>query len=287
MSAQPIPSYPPIASATVAGLVSAGAQTFAGVKTFAVFPSIPGLSGTNTGDVTLGAVGSSPNANGATLSGQAFNLQPASATQPGVMTTGAQTIAGAKTFSSALGVNANLTIDGSVIGNAGAASAIVSGYATVGGAASNYWYGSGSTAMGLWSNKTDGAGAVGCWVDTLNTFSTAGTKLFRISNNSAERFSFGKDGDVLQYGTDSSGSPGAATINKGCGVSAIASGATTVVVTNSLVTTTSQVFITWHGDLGVQTKAPWVTRASGSFTVNVQAAPGAAVAFSWEVRTLI
>jgi len=43
------------------------------------------LSGTNTGDVTLTAVGASPNADGASLSGQALTLQPASTSFPGVM----------------------------------------------------------------------------------------------------------------------------------------------------------------------------------------------------------
>ena len=43
-------------------------------------------NGTNTGDVTLTAVGSTPNANGASLSGQALTLQPANANFPGVMT---------------------------------------------------------------------------------------------------------------------------------------------------------------------------------------------------------
>lgn len=41
------------------------------------------LSGTNTGDVTLAAFGSTPNANGLSLSGQALNLQPADATHSG------------------------------------------------------------------------------------------------------------------------------------------------------------------------------------------------------------
>lgn len=57
------------------------------------------ITGTNTGDVTLAAVGSSPNANAASLSGQVLNLQPADASFPGVVTTGTQTIAGNKTFS--------------------------------------------------------------------------------------------------------------------------------------------------------------------------------------------
>lgn len=43
-------------------------------------------TGTNTGDVTLTAVGSSPSANAASLAGQALTLQPSSATLPGVMT---------------------------------------------------------------------------------------------------------------------------------------------------------------------------------------------------------
>lgn len=54
------------------------------------------LSGTNTGDVTLAAIGASPNANAASLSGQVFNLQPASSSFGGVVTTGTQTFAGLK-----------------------------------------------------------------------------------------------------------------------------------------------------------------------------------------------
>jgi hypothetical protein len=56
------------------------------------------FSGTNTGDVTLAAVGSTPNANGASLSGQVLTLQPADSTFPGVVTTGGQLFAGAKVF---------------------------------------------------------------------------------------------------------------------------------------------------------------------------------------------
>lgn len=59
-------------------------------------------TGTNTGDVTLGAVGSSPNANGASLSGQVITLQPADGSNPGLLTAGAQTIGGAKTFNGQL-----------------------------------------------------------------------------------------------------------------------------------------------------------------------------------------
>ena len=66
--------------------------------TVAEVQTMLGSSGTNTGDVTLATVGSSPNANGASLSGQQLTLQPADGTNPGVITAGAQSIGGAKTF---------------------------------------------------------------------------------------------------------------------------------------------------------------------------------------------
>lgn len=86
------------ASASFPGFLTIGAQTIAGNKTFTGTVTASGLSGTNTGDMTLAAVGAVPNANGASISGQVLTLQPASATQPGVMTIGAQTFAGQKTF---------------------------------------------------------------------------------------------------------------------------------------------------------------------------------------------
>lgn len=70
------------------------------------------LSGTNTGDVVLAPVGSSPNANGASLTGQTLNLQPADATNPGVVSTGAQSIAGTKTFTGDVVVAGDLTVNG-------------------------------------------------------------------------------------------------------------------------------------------------------------------------------
>jgi hypothetical protein len=44
------------------------------------------LTGTNSGDVTLAAVGATPNANGASLSTQVLTLQPFDSTNPGVVT---------------------------------------------------------------------------------------------------------------------------------------------------------------------------------------------------------
>ena len=149
------------ATATQRGVVSTGAQSFGGIKTFSETTqstskdtgsvilegglgvekninaggSIAGfnLSGTNTGDVSLGSVGSSPNANGATLTGQVLNLEPASGTFAGVVTTGSQTFAGSKTLSDTtqstdkdtgalildggLGVEKNINAGGTVLGS--------------------------------------------------------------------------------------------------------------------------------------------------------------------------
>lgn len=55
-------------------------------------------SGANTGDVSLTPVGTSPNANAASLAGQALTLQPADGTNPGILSILAQSIAGIKTF---------------------------------------------------------------------------------------------------------------------------------------------------------------------------------------------
>lgn len=76
-------------------------------------------TGTNTGDVTLAAFGSTPSANAASLSGQVLTLQPASATLPGGMSTAGQSIGGIKTFSSGLigkGTTANDSASAGYIG---------------------------------------------------------------------------------------------------------------------------------------------------------------------------
>jgi len=55
------------------------------VNTLATLKTDLGLTGTNSGDVTLAAVGSTPNANGASFSAQVLTLQPANTSFPGVL----------------------------------------------------------------------------------------------------------------------------------------------------------------------------------------------------------
>lgn len=61
-------------------------------------------SGTNTGDVTLSAFGSTPNADGASLSGQTLTLQPANAINPGGVSVNPQQFSGQKVFLNTLAI---------------------------------------------------------------------------------------------------------------------------------------------------------------------------------------
>lgn len=56
------------------------------------------ISGTNTGDISLSAIGSSPSVEGASLSGQTITLQPADGTYGGVVSAIIQSFKGAKQF---------------------------------------------------------------------------------------------------------------------------------------------------------------------------------------------
>lgn len=84
------------ASGSFGGVVTTGAQTFAGLKTFSTGISAPGVI------TALSAIGASPNANGALITGSNLALEPASASFGGVVTTGNQQFAGEKQFNSGL-----------------------------------------------------------------------------------------------------------------------------------------------------------------------------------------
>jgi hypothetical protein len=97
-----------------------------------------------TGVTTLAAIGSTPNANGATISGTTLNLEPASDTFGGVVTTGAQTFAGAKTFSNVINVTPSTATSG-----AGSSSTI---------AAQNGFTNSNGGALNLIAGNGNGSG---------------------------------------------------------------------------------------------------------------------------------
>lgn len=81
--------------------------------------------------------------------------------------------------------------------------------------------------------------------------------------------------------TDTSGTPGNATINNLSGRAAFAAGGSTVVITNSLVTANSKVFVQQRNDTTLKSVA--VSPAAGSFTVTGNAAATATTIFDFLV----
>ncbi len=74
-----------------------------------------------SGITALASIGSTANANGASISGSTLTLQPANDTYGGVVTTAAQTFAGDKTF------NANIVSNGVKVGNVGGSNNVLVG----------------------------------------------------------------------------------------------------------------------------------------------------------------
>lgn len=188
------------ADATHPGLISDGVQTIAGAKTFTGTISASNISGTNSGDVSLTAVGASPNANAASLSGQVLTIQPADGTNPGVVTSGAQVLAGVKTFNSApilnsltaslpLKLDASKNIVSSAINLASGTE--VTGITSVanGGtgantlAANGVIYGNGTSAVGVTAVGTAGNVLTSNGVGVAPTFQTVTTTVPTSSND--------------------------------------------------------------------------------------------------------
>jgi len=111
------------------------------------------------------------------------------------------------------------------------------------------------------------------------TYSESGTfgNTFRIATNGLQSAA----------GTDTSGTPGAATVNKPRGISCIAIGASSAVITNSLATASSFVQITPLSRDTTCKELAVTTRAAGSFTASCTANATAATCFAWEVGGLL
>lgn len=288
------------------------------------------ITGTNTGDVTLAAFGSTPSAAGASLSGQALTLQPADGSNPGGVSTVAQTFGGAKTLSGAI-LNGITTIAEAVTSLVRAAAATLVLRSSLGAGSSDVATklgtsetdagthatakllsvrtGLGGTEVekfyitktlayfgggGLWSLDNTVAGGLGVKTGATPVLAFLTSGVTRSAYGFDVNPTFGAflslqlhaDGRVNQRGTDSSASPGAATADRPIGKNAIAAAASSVTITNSLVTTASVILITPHAR-DATCKELIAVPAAGSFTVSGSAAATAAVPFSWEVKGLL
>lgn len=106
---------------------------------------------------------------------------------------------------------------------------------------------------------------------------------FDVYTNNVSRLAISSAGKLTLDRTDSSGTPGAATINKMAGVVSIAAGAASVTVTNSLVTATSSVFAMLQQVDGTLTQILNVVPGAGSFVITGNATATAATKVAWFV----
>jgi len=174
-----------------------------------------------SGVASVGSVGSTPAAAGASISGTVLTLQPADATHPGVVTTGAQTFAGDKT------ITGNTSFTQTLSANA----------------AQPY---SGSSFVFY------------CDVQMIAKF-------------------------TLNAFGDSSGTPGAATLNKTTGRSTLAAGASSIVITNNYVRVGDVVLVQLETADTTATRLLVTSITNGSFTVSSPVNATGNTTFTWLV----
>ena len=285
------------ADETNGGVVTTGAQTFAGNKTFTGTTTANGFvktGGTSTqylmadgstsagiATTTMGTIGASSNANGATITSGVLSLAPADASNGGIVTTGPQTFGGNKTFTSNLYATQNFiagnpgwTTDGKFqswnTNYNGKVLEIVGTNANYTGAAASFW----NSGIGP-SIDVDYAGTG----QKIMAFKYFGNEVASIKKNGElNASSFVKiGGTASQYlMADGSTSAGTATTTMGAiGASTTANGATITAGVLSLtpadatnggvVTTGTQTFagnkafsgnVTTAGTMGVGTTTP-------------------------------
>jgi hypothetical protein len=173
-----------IADATGPGMITATAQTIAGDKTFTGAISASNLSGANTGNVSIGTLNASSSANGATITtpGQVLTLYTADAAGPGLITNGAQTIGGAKTFNTTVTTSGNFALP---------ATTSTTGQLTIGGNRALHTFGTNNTFVGTAGNFTlTGTGNV-CMGNTAGDSITTATNNTCIGLNAGTVFTTG------------------------------------------------------------------------------------------------
>lgn len=256
-----------LATALVSGLVSTAAQSFAGVKTFAALliasagiqvSALFNTNGSGASDVCVkvgtSEVDASVNSGAKLLS-----------VRTGVSGTEVEKAYIRKSGSAVLGPFAvgDFSDDG-----ASGTPGLFKFTATSFGIASNgggvYLLFSTSTGLGSFSHAVASGG-----VDV-----STGTAIMQ------------RNGRIDQRGVDNSGTPGNSTADRPIGKNAIAVGASSVVITNSLVTASSHIVITPHAR-DATCKELIAVPAAGSFTVSGTANATAALPFSWRVATIL
>jgi hypothetical protein len=243
---------------------------------------------------------------------------PASSTRRGLVDLAAQTFAGAKTFLATIVASAGIQVASLFNTNGtGASDVCVKVGTTVADASVNaaakllsIRTGIGATEVERYFATKDTVflGGGGIWSVLIGSevfFRTSGTPTFALLPSGLARSGYGIDinpafggflswqaassGLMNQRGTDSSGTPGAAAIDRPVGKSAIAAAASSVVITNNLVTAASIIDITpmENATSNADFRQFKVTPAAGSFTVAVNTATATAWPFAFRVATML
>jgi hypothetical protein len=199
-------------SAKITGQLTLGSTITNGTYTY----TLPSATGTLalTSDihsaVTLSAIGSTPNANAATLTGQVLNLEPASASFGGVVTTGTQTFAGDKTLTGSLyGIGLSMTgTSGDIIGSVATSGKAIRGTATTGfgvyasATTGTAIYGESTGTGGAGINGTAGNGIGGYFLNNATGFATlyvtnnGSGNLANFSNSAGTKFTINNAGNL-------------------------------------------------------------------------------------------
>jgi hypothetical protein len=135
-------------------------------------------------------------------------------------------------------------------------------------------------------NQTSGTGSWdGLLINpTLTAVGSGGANLLRLQAGSVNKLRVTSAGLIVQDSTvTSAGTTGNQTINKPSGTVNIAAGGTSVTVTNSLVTATTNPYATLVTNDVTATGIKCITRTAGSMTITLTAAATAEVAIAWSV----
>lgn len=241
----------------------------------------------------------------------------ASATARGLVSTLAQTWAGVKTFASLIIASAGIQVaslfntNGSSASDVGVKVGVTTPDASVNASAKllSVRTGIGATEVErfYWTKDTMHLGGGGVWSALISSeifWRTSGTSIFALLPSGIARSGYGFDvnpafganlswqvqssGLMNQSGTDRASTVGNDTQHKPSGINTIASGATSVVITNNLVpnpaTAKVRLNLSWRGDPGSRW---WWTQGTGTITINLQSAAPANVSFDWELAGLL
>lgn len=135
-------------------------------------------------------------------------------------------------------------------------------------------------------NAIDGASAIGVSIGNTTALATGGAQALAVFRDlfGTKIFAVDQAGKIVQpTAGNSTGSPGAATLNTPSGRSAIAAGAASVVITNSLVSASSQVYAMLQTADATLTSIKSIVPGAGSFTITGNANATANTNVCWFV----